>query len=506
MTVGVGLGPGQELAVPGQRRAYRDPRAGGGDVWAHVLARYKRRPCPWSTPGEYAKAMDPKLVQTPVLDLIDRELVKLANTPDGRLAISIAPQEGKSQRCSRRFPAWMLARNPELRIGIVSYEHSVARRWGRAIRDDIKTNYEAFQLRIRDDVSAQDEWQLANHEGGVVSVGIGGAINGRPVDVLIIDDPFKSGKEAASPTTRENVWQFWQDVGMPRLAPGGQVLIVMTRWHEDDLVGRLLSPPEEDEDVNPGFRPHDWTELNIKARCEDLDDPLGREIGEYFESARGRTREQWLAREAATEPKTWEALYQGNPSVREGELFKAANWKYLEPGQLPPVDSTTRFFQSWDLTFKGKPTSDYVVGGFWVATGANMYLMDLVRRRMGAGQTIDAILEMKERWPMTGAILVEDKANGSAVMDLLKDKLPGLIPVQPLGDKYARANAAEPFQRAGNLWLPSPKKEAWVKRYVEELTGFPNAKYDDQVDMTSQAVVYRMVPRGNLGHGIFNIG
>lgn len=494
------------MATDGAGRGLGAPRAPQGGVWSHVLARYKRKPCPWPTPGAYAKAMDPKLVQTRVLDLIDEALVKLADTPDGRLAISIAPQEGKSQRCSRRFPAWLLARNPELRIGIISYEHSVARRWGRAIRDDIRTHEEQFDLRIRDDVSAQDEWQLENHEGGVVSVGIGGAINGRPVDVLIIDDPFKSGKEAASPTTRENVWQFWQDVGMPRLAPGGIVLIVMTRWHEDDLVGRLINPPEEEEDIQDGFKPHDWVELNIKARCEDEDDPLGREIGEYFESARGRTVEQWMAREAATEPKTWEALYQGNPSVREGELFKTANWKHLRPGELPPVGPDSDFFQSWDLTFKGKPTSDYVVGGFWVATGANMYLLDVVRRRMGAGQTIQAIQDMKKKWPMTRAILIEDKANGSAVMDLLADKIPGLIPVQPLGDKYARANAAEPFHRAGNLWLPNEKDHAWVKRYIKELAAFPNDKYDDQVDMTSQAVVYRMIPRGTLGHKVFNIG
>lgn len=449
--------------------------------------------------------MDPKLVQTQVLDLIDEALVELANKQDGRLAVSIAPQEGKSQRCSRRFPAWMLYKNPELRIGIVSYEHSIARRWGRSIRDDIKAHPE-LGLRIRDDVSAQDEWQLEGHEGGVISVGIGGAINGRPVDLLIIDDPFKSGVEAASSTTREKVWGFWQDVGMPRLAPGGRVLIVMTRWHEDDLVGRVLNPPEEEEDVQEGFRPHDWVELNVKARCEDDDDPLGRAIGEYFESARGRTTEQWQAREAATDPQTWQALYQGNPSAPEGTVFKRAHWQHLALGELPPVDANTAYFQSWDLTFKGKPTSDYVVGGFWVCTGANMYLLDLIRKRMGAADTIKTILEWKQRWPMTRQILVEDKANGAAVMDLLKGKVPGLLPVQPLGDKYARANAAEPFQRAGNLWLPAKGSKPWIAKYIEELAGFPNAKYDDQVDMTSQAVVYRMVPHGTLGRKVFNIG
>ncbi|XAZ30660.1 hypothetical protein AAHB34_16065 [Paenarthrobacter ureafaciens] len=169
------------------------------DMWEHAARMFEPVTPKWATPGELAVSIDPRTRQTPALDLIDAELVRAFNTPDARLVISMPPQEGKSQRASRRFPLWCLTQNPDLRIAIASYEMNTARRWGRTIRDDIAQNTEEIGLRVREDLSAQGEWQLAGHEGGVYSAGVGGALTGRPVDLLIIDDPVKGREQADSP-------------------------------------------------------------------------------------------------------------------------------------------------------------------------------------------------------------------------------------------------------------------------------------------------------------------
>ena len=177
-------------------------------VWELAAQHFDAPKARFATPLDLGVKLDPRTVRTPALDLINEELVKTMNTPDGRLIISMSPQEGKSQTGSRRFPEWALMQNPNLRIAIASYEANIARRWGRAIRDDIQTHPETFNLSVRDDLSAQHEWQLAGHEGGVFTAGVGGAMTGRPVDLLIIDDPVKGREQADSPTIQEKTWSW----------------------------------------------------------------------------------------------------------------------------------------------------------------------------------------------------------------------------------------------------------------------------------------------------------
>ncbi|MBD9700181.1 hypothetical protein IGS67_11890 [Flavimobilis sp. GY10621] len=176
--------------------------------WAEHAARMFDPPSHprWETPGELARAIDPKSRQTPALDVIDAALVEAFNTPDSRLVISMPPQEGKSPRASRRFPLWALTQNPDLRVGIASHESNIARRWGRAIRDDIAQHGDTLGLTVRSDLSAQNEWQLAGHDGGVFTGGVGGQFTGRPVDILIIDDPVKGREEADSEVMSRGSW------------------------------------------------------------------------------------------------------------------------------------------------------------------------------------------------------------------------------------------------------------------------------------------------------------
>ncbi|MET9339264.1 phage terminase large subunit [Nonomuraea sp. NPDC003804] len=444
----------------------------------------------WASPGDLARHLDPKTRQTLMLDLLDDELVRLLDTPDGRLVISVAPQEGKSQRTSRRFPLWALTQKPDTRIAIASYEHGVARRWGRAIRDDIIVHGGELGLSVRDDLSAQHEWQLVGHEGGVYAAGIGGALTGRPVDLLVIDDPIKDRAQADSAVFRERAWDWWTDVAATRLAPGAPVVLILTRWHEDDLAGRLLAAEDG----------HLWRVVNIPAQADHDPnkgevDPLGREPGEFMESARGRTRAQWEAIKVRSGSRTWASLYQGRPAPAAGDIFQREWWReYTSPRWIERPDGSCwapgadEVCMSWDMTFKNTDGSDYVVGQVWARYGLELFLLDQVHDRLSFTETCAELRRMAAKWPQATLKLVEDKANGTAVINSLSRQVPGLVPVEPDGSKEARARAVTPFIEAGQVWIPAPELCPWVGGFVQEHNGFPNAAHDDQVDACTQAI------------------
>ncbi len=460
------------------------------------------------TPGELAQYLDPRTVQTPMLRFLDKALVELATQPDGRLGVSCPPQEGKSQRASKWYPLWRLMRDPYLRIGIASYEHTIARRWARDIRDLIIAHPE-LGLKIRPDFASSAEWQLDNGVGGVFAVGVGGAMTGRPLDLLIIDDPIKDSMQADSEVYRDRVWDWWNTVAQTRLSPGATVMVIMTRWNQDDLLGRLTNP---DDDVLVTGLP--WTVINIPAQAVGDNDPLGRKDGEWLVSARGRTPQDWENRKAGTDPRGWAALYQGNPRPEDGGLFEVDDWEWWTG--MPPVGAMSQYIMSWDMTFKDTKASDFVVGQFWLRTGANCYLIDQVRGRMSFTKTLSAFEDFVKKWPMATVKLVEDKANGSAVISSLKEKIPGILTVNPKGSKYARAAAISPFQAAHNLYLPKADdikaklergtKPSWQRTFVDEAADFPNGGHDDQVDAMSQALAFLLLPMDGIGGRLYNIG
>ena len=438
--------------------------------------------------SDLAQAIDRRVVRTPALDLIDLELEQLLNTPDGRLIITMAPQEGKSQRVSRDLPIWALTRNPDLRIVTGSYSQSLANRNGRAVRNAIQAN-PALGLKIAADHGAASEWSIAGRIGGLFAVGRGAGVSGRPADMLIIDDPLKDRAEADSLTIRDTCWDWWTDALAARLAPGAPVVLIMTRWHEDDLAGRLL-----EQDAAAG-----WKILNIPAQCEDPDtDPLGRQLDEYMVSARGRTRAQWEQRKLTAGSRTWNALYQGRPAPAEGGAFRRTWWQHWH--NPPRID---RIIQSWDMAFKGADTSDFVVGQVWGVAGADTYLLDQARGRWTFTETLAQVQLMRERWPMTSATLVEDKANGTAVIDSLRRSIPGMVPVEPQGGKETRAYAVSPLVEAGNVYLPPIDTHPWVGDLIEEAATFPQGAHDDQVDALTQALAYLHITHAVRGGTVY---
>lgn len=465
------------------------------DLFAAMLANPGGLTFP--TPGALARHLDPRIVNTDALELIDRELMWAYTTPDARLAISIPPQEGKTARASQAFPVWILGQNPDTRIALASFSTAAARRVSRGTRD-LVTDHPDLGLTLRGDVKGVSEWQLLGHDGGMYAVGMAGSLTGRPVDVLIIDDPFKDQNEAASEVFRERAWQFWLKVGATRLAPGAPVIVIQTRWHEDDLIGRLVAAEDG----------HRWRVINIPAQADHdpskgETDPLGRQPGDYLVSARGRTVAQWEAIKITQGSQGWNALYQGRPSPAEGGILKRAWWgRYDTPVWVEhdngtrTVPGASRLITSWDMTFKDGPGSDYVVGQVWALRGADAYLVDQIRARLDFPATEAAVKKLAARWPQANLHLVEDKANGPAILSQLRRQLPGLVPVTPKDSKEARASAVAPYVEARNVYLPASGLAPWIDGLIDEAAAFPNGAHDDQVDALTQALARLYVNGG----------
>lgn len=474
--------------------------AAGPNMWVDMIRTQlapELRQRPWPTPGAMAQALDRTTIQTPALDAIDNHLAQVAAGNLERFMCAMPPQEGKSLRISVWFVVWMLHRNPNLRIAIVCNGFELAQTFGEQIRDILRAHPD-LGLTLSKSTAKKHEFKLLGYQGGVVCVGIEGSLTGKPVDVLIIDDPYKDEKQADSKAWRQTVQRFWQSVALTRLAPGAPVVIVQTRWRKDDLSGWLRTE-----------HPDEWVSLNIAAQAidstklpeDDPDhgqpDPLGREPGEFMVSARRRTLADWAKKMREVGSRVWTALYQGRPSPVEGGILKRDWWARYDvlpwterPGGARIVHGYDEILMSWDMAFKDTETADFVVGQVWMRRGAEAYLLEQVRGRWDFVETCHQLQQLAARWPQAVLKIVEDKANGTAVIASLRKTVPGIVPEEPQGSKEARASAISPLVEAGNVFLPASHLEgaAWVGGLIEECAGFPTATNDDQVDALTQAL------------------
>ena len=503
-----------------------------------------RRAMEYPTPGDLAMALDPTTVQTPALQLVDSKLVKVGQAIEvmyarrrrlqellvsgvdenyaveqvteevpsrgiTRLIVSLPFQEGKSTRAGRYGLEWFLRQYPSLRITLTSYDGINANRISYQIRSDIElfdgTNENAdLGLRLMPDQKAMGRFMLRTG-GGVYAIGIGGGLTGHPSDLGYIDDPIKD-IQAAESILRSNQQEEWyQTTFRPRLAPWAPVMIFTTRWADNDLVGRLTM--KRDEDRAAGMKNFDdWEVINIPAQADHdprkgETDVLGRQPGEYMMSARGRSREDWETTKNATPARYWQCMYQGNPTPGTGSIFLTKWWRRYdtvlwtrkEGGafDVPGYELT----QSWDMTFKDTKGTDYVVGGVIAKKGADSFLIYVMRARLDFTSTIQEFERMCRLFPKSRAKYIEEKANGAAVINVLKKKIPGLIAINPTESKTSRAEAASVYVRSGNIWLPTKEiaaetpELAWdVEGFINEHTAFDKGTHDDQVDMLSQYI------------------
>lgn len=275
----------------------------------------------YPTPLHLAAKFDRRYRPTAALEALSARLVEVANKADGRLLVSFPPREGKST-CLRAFCTWHLISEPDKPLVYASYGERLARTSGRNVRGHIQAFGESFGLAVSRDHADASDWQLEGHTGGMLSAGVGSALTGFGAGCLVIDDPHKDRKEADSIVFREAVWDWWTDVARTRLHKGASVIVVGTRWHPDDLIGRLLA--------------EGWPLLNIPALADGkTPDALERESGTWMDSAQGRTPEDWAKTRADVGERTWAALYQGRPVPLEGGVFKAAWFDTWRVDALP---------------------------------------------------------------------------------------------------------------------------------------------------------------------------
>ncbi len=427
----------------------------------------------------YATALWPSFQMARHHELIIEKLEAVTRAEIRRLMIFMPPRHGKSLITTQLFPAWYLGLNPRRSVISSSYGQELSDDFGRRVRGFVSDplHHAIFPgCGIADDSSSMRRFNTAAG-GSYYAVGRGGPITGRGADLLIIDDPLKDFEEAQSEAIREGLHQWYSSVAYTRLQPGGAVVLIQTRWHEDDLAGRLL-----------GHQRGEWEVVSLPAIAE-CDEPF-RKAGESLWPERFPLPELQRIRTSVGSG-TWAALYQQRPSAAEGAVFKREWWRYY--GQVPA--SFTRIIQSWDTAFKKGADNDYSVCTTWGVTPTGHYLLHAWRERVefpGLKRVVDLFAA---QWKPS-AILVEDKASGQSLIQELKaaTRLP-ILPVKVDSDKLARAAAVTPTIEAGKVFLP--ESAPWLDDYRDELAAFPTGVHDDYVDSTTQALNYlRASPGG----------
>lgn len=403
--------------------------------------------------------------------LIAKYLARIESGDCTRLIIEAPPRHGKSFLTSIAFPSWYIARNPDKRVIAVSHTSTLASHNGRLVRNALASHGpRLFGVTIARDSSAADRWGIEGHSGGFLAAGVGGGLTGFGADCILIDDPIKDAEAAYSAKQRDAVWEWYGMVARTRLQPGGSIVVIITRWHEDDLCGRLLRDNIEN-----------WEVLRMPAIAED-NDILGREPGaalwpEMFDSDALNAVRMQIGSYA------WNALYQQRPVAESGAIIKREWIKHYDELPVRPHE----FVLSCDMTFK-ESGSSYVVMQVWARYGTKYYLADQIRKRLGFVDTVEHLSAMCKKWPQCRTKLIEDKANGPAIIDAVRKTIDGVIAVTPKESKQARLHAVEPMFEAGDVLIPQPDAVDWVPAYIDELVSFPKSAYDDQVDATTMAL------------------
>jgi predicted phage terminase large subunit-like protein len=403
------------------------------------------------------------------------------------LVINMPPRHTKSLLVSVFWPAWEWISNPHRRWLYSSYSSQLS------IRDSIKCRRLVESAWYRSQWG--DRFYLTsdsnttrkfdnNHSGYRLATSVGGSATGEGGDRVICDDPHNV-QEAESANVREATLDWWDQVMSTRLndPKTGAKILIAQRCHESDLSGHVLRQggyehlclPAEYEQPRP-------------ATCIGWRDPRV-EPGELLCPQRFGPKEIAELKLRLGSYATAGQLQQ-RPSPAEGGIFKRDWWKYYEKSPGEQAKLCDYLFQSWDMAFKDLKDSDYVVGQVWGVKGANRYLIDQVRERMDFVRSCAGIVTMTARWPDAKRKLVEDKANGTAVISALRSQIPGMVAVEPEGGKEARAFAVTPECEAGNVYLPSPMYASWIDSWIEELAAFPAAPNDDQVDAMTQALIH----------------
>lgn len=385
-----------------------------------------------------------------------------------RLMIFMPPRHGKTEAVTVRFPGWMIERDPAFRFILAAYNFSLSSKFSRKIQRIVKARGISLAR------EAIEDWETSE-EGGVRAVGVGSGVTGHGANGILIDDPVKSREEAYSATFREKVWDWYTNDLYTRLEPNGFIILIMTRWHHDDLAGRILADDATKKE---------WTVLKLPAIAEG-NDPLCRQIGEAL--CPERYNIEHLRSIKSVMKSDFESLYQQNPTAATGEIFKREWWRYYN---VQPVFN--RVIQSWDTGFKTKKENDPSCCLTWGETDTGFYLIDRWLGRVAFPELKKVAIQQYDKHHPS-VVIVEDKASGQSLVQELKSatKIP-ILPIKTDKDKIARANAITPLCESGRVFIP--EGVPWVIDYIDQMAIFPAGAHDEDPDTTSQALSY-------LSHG-----
>lgn len=419
------------------------------------------------------------------LDLLNTYLCELTARRIKRLMVIMPPRHGKSMFISQYFPVWYLGNHQNERILLSSYEADIASSWGRKVKDIIiDKGIELFGITLKEDSKAANRWDVEGATGGMNTAGIGGPLTGKGANLMIIDDPVKNSIEANSKTYRDRAWDWFTSTAYTRLEPDGVVVLMMTRWHEDDLAGRILKDDTESKK---------WTLLHLPALAEE-NDALGRKKGEAL--WKERYDEKDLNEILETSGSYWfSSLYQGKPTPAEGKIFKRSLFRYYEEENnyyvLKKGDvskrvekSRCKIFQTVDTAATEEKTSNYFVIMTWgITPEKELLLLDIFREKIETTKHNSTIrnIYMRHKPFIIG---IEKKTFGLTIIQQMKSELP-IKSLDADQDKVARALVIGAKYENGLIY--HPLKAHWLKDFEDELLEFPNGTNDDQVDCTSYA-------------------
>lgn len=403
---------------------------------------------------------------------IAHELELAAETPRSRLLIIVPPRFGKSELASVQFPSWYLGRHPGREIIAATHTQELTNQFSRRARRNIQSPDYPFRdtVKIPHDARAVENWEVEGvgepRRGRYQAFGVGGGLAGRGANFLIIDDAVKNAEDANSPTMREKTWEWFQTDAVSRLQPGASMAVIGTRWHWDDLIGRIIKGDKEK---------HRWKIIYYKA----LNDQ-----GESLDPQRWPLDELLLKREEVGS-RVWESLYQGNPTADEGAIIKKdwiGRYQTLPPGILYLI-------QSWDTAFKSGEKNDFSVCHTYAVTVYGLYLVGRYRAKP---EFPDLVRAAKAQYAEFSPkyVLIEDKGSGQSLLQVLakETRIPAIpIPVPNGEGKIIRVEQATPYLESRRLFVPD--WAPWTDDVISEWTSFPLGTHDDEVDAMIQAVL-----------------
>lgn len=408
-------------------------------------------------------------------------ITKMEHGERVRLCISIPPQHGKSMTLTETLPSWFIGRHPNGKVILTGYNSDIAVKFGDNNRNLIKSfGKEIFDIEPSESMDRKDEFGIKDYQGKIVSRGLLGGLTSNAGNLVIIDDPFKNGEEANNPDIREKVWRVFCDSVMTRVhgsleCKGDAVIVIHTRWNEDDLIGRLS-------------KEEGWIIVNIPCVYEDgtrKDTLLGRKVGETLLPELGFDFDWAVKTRKLLGERVWSALYQGKPFIDTGNLIRRDDIRFYNKQSKP--NTFEEITMSCDLTFgTNTKNSDPYCISIWGRNGANHYLLDVVSKKAGFKATLEIIKVLCDKYPTMRKKLIEKKANGQATIEMLNSHIGGMIGFNPQGSKEDRFNSVCPYFEAGNVFFPDETLQSDIEFYVNQLLKFPNGEHDDFIDTVSQ--------------------